>query len=95
MESSYQSPTDPKVLFACDLRSSDGGHTWAKMNGCINVYTHNPKGKKELYGIDEKGKNIVVSYDNGVTWQKVNNTEIKPQSQIDQLYFRLIVRLEK
>ncbi len=58
MESSYQSPTDPKVLFACDLRSSDGGHTWSKMNGCINVYTHNPKGKKELYGIDEKGKNI-------------------------------------
>ena len=86
MESSYQSPTDPKVLFACDLRSSDGGHTWAKMNGCINVYTHNPKGKKELYGIDEKGKNIVVSYDNGVTWQKVNNTEIKPQSQIGSIY---------
>lgn len=86
MESSYQSPTDPKVLFACDLRSSDGGHTWSKMNGCINVYTHNPKGKKELYGIDEKGKNIVVSYDNGVTWQKVNNTEIKPQIQIGSIY---------
>ena len=86
MESSYQSPTDPKVLFACDLRSSDGGHTWSKMNGCINVYTHNPKGKKELYGIDEKGKNIVVSYDNGVTWKKVNNTEIKPQIQIGSIY---------
>lgn len=86
MESSYQSPTDPKVLFACDLRSSDGGHTWSKMNGCINVYTHNPKSKKELYGIDEKGKNIVVSYDNGVTWQKVNNTEIKPQIQIGSIY---------
>ncbi len=73
IESSYQSPTNPKVLFACDLRSEDGGHTWKKMNGCINVYTHNPKGKKELYGIDEKAENVVVSYDEGVTWTKVNN----------------------
>ena len=86
MESSYQSPTKPKVLFACDLRSEDGGHTWSKMNGCINVYTHNPKDKKELYGIDEKGKNIVVSYDEGRTWQKVNDTEIKPNSQPGSIY---------
>lgn len=78
IESSYQSPTNPKVLFACDLRSEDGGHTWAKMDGCINVYTHNPKGQKELYGMDETGKYIVTSYDDGKTWQKVNNTEFIP-----------------
>ena len=78
IESSYQSPTNPKVLFACDLRSEDGGHTWTKMDGCINVYTHNPKGQKELYGMDETGKYIVTSYDNGRTWQKVNNTEFIP-----------------
>mgnify|MGYP004530267267 FL=1 len=78
IESSYQSPTNPKVLFACDLRSEDGGHTWTKMDGCINVYTHNPKGQKELYGMDETGKYIVTSYDDGKTWQKVNNTEFIP-----------------
>jgi hypothetical protein len=72
--SSYQSPTNPKVLFASDLRSDDGGHTWSKMEGCINVYTHNPTGEKELYGMDETAKYIVVSYDDGVTWTKVNNT---------------------
>ena len=49
IESSYQSPTNPKVLFACDLRSEDGGHTWAKMDGCINVYTHKPKRSKKNY----------------------------------------------
>lgn len=78
IESSYQSPTNPKVLFACDLRSEDGGHTWAKMNGCINVYTHNPKGQKELYGMDETGKYVVTSYDDGKTWEKVNKTEFIP-----------------
>lgn len=81
IESSYQSPTNPKVLFACDLRSEDGGHTWAKMKGCINVYTHNLKGQKELYGMDETGKYIVVSYDEGNTWQKVNKTEFIPNSK--------------
>ncbi len=79
IESSYQSPTDPKVLFACDLRSEDGGHTWSKMEGCINVYTHNPKGQKELYGMDETAKYVVVSYDNGVTWEKVNKDILKPK----------------
>ena len=78
IESSYQSPTNPKVLFACDLRSEDGGYTWKKMNGCINVYTHNPKGQKELYGMDETAKYVVVSYDNGVTWKKVNNEKFQP-----------------
>jgi len=78
IESSYQSPTNPKVLFACDLRSEDGGHTWKKMNGCINVYTHNPKGKKELYGMDETAQYVVVSYDEGVTWTKVNNEAFQP-----------------
>lgn len=77
IESSYQSPTNPKILFACDLRSTDGGHTWNKMNGCINVYTHNPRNKQELYGMDETGKFVVVSYDNGETWSKVNKEELK------------------
>ena len=80
IESSYQSPNNPDVLFACDLRSEDGGHTWAKMNGCINVYTHNPKKQKELYGMDESAKYIVVSYDDGVTWKRINKTEFAPNS---------------
>jgi photosystem II stability/assembly factor-like uncharacterized protein len=85
MESSYQSPTNPNVLFACDLRSEDGGHTWSKMDGCINVYTHNPKGENELYGIDETGEYVVVSYDDGVTWTKVNNSGIQPNVKYSPL----------
>ena len=81
IECSYQSPVNPKVLFACDLRSEDGGHNWEKMNGCINVYTHNIKNPEELFGIDEKAKNVVVSRDEGKTWTKVNNTEFGIDSQ--------------
>lgn len=81
IECSYQSPVNPKVLFACDLRSEDGGHNWEKMNGCINVYTHNIKNPEELFGIDETAKNVVVSRDEGKTWTKVNNTEFGIDSQ--------------
>lgn len=81
IECSYQSPVNPKVLFACDLRSEDGGHNWEKMNGCINVYTHNIKNPEELFGIDEAAKNVVVSRDEGKTWAKVNNTEFGIDSQ--------------
>lgn len=81
IECSYQSPVNPKVLFACDLRSEDGGHNWKKMNGCINVYTHNIKNPEELFGIDETTKNVVVSRDEGKTWTKVNNTEFGIDSQ--------------
>ena len=81
IECSYQSPVNPKVLFACDLRSEDGGHNWKKMNGCINVYTHNIKNPEELFGIDESAKNVVVSRDEGKTWTKVNNTEFGIDSQ--------------
>ena len=81
IECSYQSPVNPKVLFACDLRSEDGGYNWEKMNGCINVYTHNIKNPEELFGIDETAKNVVVSRDEGKTWTKVNNTEFGIDSQ--------------
>ena len=81
IECSYQSPVNPKVLFACDLRSEDGGNNWKKMNGCINVYTHNIKNPEELFGIDETAKNVVISRDEGKTWTKVNNTEFGIDSQ--------------
>ena len=67
-EKCYQSPTDPNVLFAANFRSDDYGYTWEKMENCNLVYTHNPYGKKELYGSWKD--TLVVSYDNGVTWEK-------------------------
>ena len=67
-EQCYQSPSDPNVLFAANFRSDDYGYTWEKMENCNLVYTHNPYGKKELYGSWED--TIIVSYDNGATWEK-------------------------
>ncbi len=66
-ERCYQSPNNPDVLFAANFRSDDYGYTWEKMADCDVVYTHNPYGKKELYGA--KGDKVVVSYDDGATWE--------------------------
>ncbi len=68
--SSLQSPTNPNALFAVEYYSKDKGYTWNKMNGCTSVYTYNYTGKKELYGGNADGK-VVVSYDNGDTWNIV------------------------
>ena len=66
-QSCTQSANDKNILFASNMRSVDFGYSWAEMNGCEAVITHNPYGNKELYGIN-KG-DIVVSFDEGATWQ--------------------------
>ena len=76
--SSYQSPKNPEVFFAADLRSEDGGKTWKKMEGCLQVYTSNPGGKKELYGCELGSGYAVVSYNDGVSWKRVNQEKEIP-----------------
>lgn len=73
-ERCYQSPNNPDVLFAANFRSDDYGYTWEKMEDCDVVYTHNPYGKKELYGA--KKDKVVVSYDDGATWEVVTKVLI-------------------
>lgn len=73
-ERCYQSPNNPDVLFAANFRSDDYGYTWEKMEDCDVVYTHNPYGKKELYGA--KNDKVVVSYDDGATWEVVTQVLI-------------------
>lgn len=74
--SSYQSYNNPKVYFAANYRSDDAGKTWEKMQGCQQVYTHNPTGRHELYGCEKGAGYVVVSYDDGKSWSRVNDREI-------------------
>ena len=62
-------PTDPNILFASDLRSTDKGYTWSRMDNCMGVVTHNPTGDRELYGIN--GSSVVKSTNKGETWSEV------------------------
>lgn len=71
-----QSPTDYNTFFASEYRSTDFGYTWEEME-VDAVYTHNPYGKKEIYG--GKGNEIMVSYDNGATWEKY--AEVPPAEE--------------
>lgn len=65
---SNSDPADPQVGFASDLRSADGGKTWARMDDCEGVYTADPA-TAMLYG--KKGNALVRSADKGMTWQTV------------------------
>ena len=67
--SSMGAPNDPNVIFVSDWRSADLGRTWQKMSDCSRVYTTDKSGA--LWGVSRDDRNIVVSRDNGASWQSV------------------------
>ncbi|MBO5059326.1 MAG: S-layer homology domain-containing protein [Clostridia bacterium] len=65
----FQSPVDPNVLFATDLRSDDGGKNWQKMPFDIkHVAAFNPEGP-ELFAFSQDV--MYISTDTGATWDKL------------------------
>jgi len=74
IDAALSDPGAPKVVFASDHRSGDGGATWRKMDGCDGVLVAK---SKSLYGVNrlEKGADVVVSRDHGATWTKVAHHE--------------------
>ena len=83
--SSLQSLTDPNILFAQEYYSKDKGYTWKEMNGCVGIYAYNYTGKKELYGTNKEGQ-IVVSYDNGDTWEIITKNKFSNSSLSEKIY---------
>ncbi len=68
---SYADPTDSSVLFFSNYRSADQGGSWQTMSNCRGVFTSNPSGSRELYGLSSDSQSIVRSFDHGVSWQTV------------------------
>ncbi len=66
-EIGYGDPNNENVAFIGPYRTEDKGKTWQLMQDCDGVFTHNPSGDKELYGV--KNNTIVVSRDGGKTWK--------------------------
>lgn len=64
---SLSDPADPNVCFASNLRSPDGGQTWAAMPACDGVYA--ASGDGTLWGKKENA--VVRSTDKGQTWETV------------------------
>lgn len=69
---SFQSLNNPNILFAGSYRSCDNGYSWKLMNGCSQVFCINPIKPHELYGFESGKDYIVVSTDDGETWNPVN-----------------------
>ncbi|MBC8078851.1 MAG: hypothetical protein H7X86_00780 [Gorillibacterium sp.] len=81
--SSYSEPTDEKIVFVYEYRSTDQGYTWTKMEGAKGVITSNPKGEHELYGVNNS--DVVVSWDKGITWEKVATVPAQADGSVDQI----------
>lgn len=61
-------PGNRNILFAGDMRSTDKGLSWTKMNGCDGVFAADTIGEYGLIGVS--GNNLVVhSLDQGESWQ--------------------------
>ena len=60
----FADPVDAAVCFASNLRSADGGRTWAPMAGCEAVFTAAPDGR--LFG--RMRADLVASTDHGQSW---------------------------
>ena len=65
----YHAPGDENILFLHNFWSQDQGTTWEEMNGCEGVFTSNPEGERELYGVDNR--TVVVSRNKGTSWEKI------------------------
>lgn len=61
-----------KIAFFGEYRTTDGGHSWKKMNDCDGVFTVDYSGSGALFGV--KGDTVVVSIDNGQTWKNIIST---------------------
>ena len=63
----FQWPADPKVIFAGNMRSSDGGYNWEKMDEvqCASTYS---KKSPTVFGIGTDTSKIMKSDDGGATW---------------------------
>ncbi|MGN0179556.1 MAG: hypothetical protein ACI4DY_08970 [Monoglobaceae bacterium] len=66
-----QAKNNKNVLFAQELRSEDMGKTWSVMDGCVSVLTYNqdPNGGGELFGVAGDMNQVVMSKDDGKTWE--------------------------
>jgi hypothetical protein len=67
LDASFGDPLRELVGFASDLRTADGGRSWARMAGCAGVLAADAAGA--LYGVAPAGAGVVRSSDGGESWQ--------------------------
>ena len=65
-----QHPTNPNILFAGNLRSTDGGQNWSALPTQINCVMDISKDGTKIFakGKGDYKNNIYVSYTNGARW---------------------------
>ena len=79
---------DDNIAFLGEYRTTDGGYTFTKMNGCSGVFTIDLKTGR-LFG--SNGNYVVTSTDNGATWTTVGNvsggiSDIAYSNELNTIY---------
>ncbi|CDN13273.1 hypothetical protein RintRC_5345 [Richelia intracellularis] len=70
-------PKNKNNIFVFDHRSTDGGFTWTKMQGCDGVFSYSNGSQKFLIGRNKK--KLVISNNGGSTWKVITklNADIR------------------
>ncbi len=91
-------PFKPKVLYAHDLRSTDGGFTWKSIkpnveNLSVNDVAVHPLNPNIIYLATNKG--IYKSSDSGKTWKLLNNGLLETDIQKIRTSKGMVIAVEK
>lgn len=85
-----QSKRNPDILWAGDVRSTDGGKTWSKMDSRIRCIADSSADGSMLFAFaKDSGYNCYVSYDDGETWSLYFTAPKQSGKQYDTIQYVL------
>ncbi|KAH0787882.1 pA14 domain protein [Histomonas meleagridis] len=84
-----QSFKNPETIFVGQYKSIDNGKTFEIMNECDQVFCMNLIEPHEIYGQKIGDPYVIVSYDEGITWKKVNENNPFPDKWGSECTFKV------
>lgn len=84
-----QSKHNPDILYAGNVRSADGGHTWKEMDSRILCIMDLSADGKTMFALGKDGYSCYVSYNDGTDWELYFIAPRNPGMQYDGIQYVL------
>ena len=84
-----QSKHNPDILYAGNVRSADGGHTWKEMDSRILCIMDLSADGKTMFALGKDGYSCYVSYNDGADWELYFIAPRNPGMQYDGIQYVL------